>query len=48
MAELVNNTVTVTESGVGPYGQFVTVGRHVMGADEPEPLGGRDSAASPH
>jgi putative redox protein len=48
MTDAVGNTVTVTESGLGPYAQFVTVGRHVMGADEPEPLGGRDTGASPY
>ena len=48
MTDAVENTVTVTESGLGPYAQFVTVGRHVMGADEPEPLGGRDTGASPY
>ena len=48
MTDVVENTVTVTESGMGPYAQFVTVGRHVMGADEPELLGGRDTGASPY
>jgi putative redox protein len=48
MTDIVENVVTVTESGLGPYSQFVTVGRHVMGADEPEPLGGRDTGASPY
>ena len=48
MTDEVENTVTVIESGLGPYAQFVTVGRHVMGADEPEPLGGRDTGASPY
>ena len=48
MTDVIENSVTVTESGLGPYAQFVTVGRHVMGADEPEPLGGRDTGASPY
>jgi putative redox protein len=48
MTDIVENAVTVTESGLGPYAQFVTVGRHVMGADEPEPLGGHDTGASPY
>ena len=43
-----DSIVTVSESGLGPYGQVVTAGRHVMGADEPEPLGGRDTGASPY
>jgi putative redox protein len=48
MTDTVENTVTVTERGLGPYAQFVTVGRHVMGADEPESLGGRVTGASPY
>lgn len=39
---------TVLESGNGPYGQYVTVGRHVFGADEPESLGGRDTGPDPY
>ena len=39
--------VTVIESGNGPYAQFVTAGRHVFGADEPESLGGRDTGPDP-
>jgi putative redox protein len=40
--------VTVVESGNGPYAQFVTAGHHVMGADEPERLGGHDTGPSPY
>lgn len=40
--------VTVVESGNGPYGQFITSGHHVMGADEPVELGGRDTGADPY
>lgn len=40
--------VTVTESGNGPYGQVVTAGHHVLGADEPERLGGHDTGLSPY
>jgi putative redox protein len=39
--------VTVVESGNGPYGQFITSGRHVLGADEPVELGGRDTGPDP-
>ncbi len=40
--------VTVIESGNGPYGQFVTAGQHVLGADEPEALGGRNTGPDPY
>jgi putative redox protein len=40
--------VHVVESGNGPYGQFVTSGRHVMGADEPVELGGKDTGPDPY
>lgn len=39
--------VTVSESGNGPYGQVVTAGRHLFGADEPESAGGRDTGPDP-
>jgi putative redox protein len=48
MTDVSESSVTVVESGTGPYGQFITAGRHVMGADEPERFGGRDTAASPY
>lgn len=40
--------VTVTESGNGPYGQIISAGHHVQGADEPERLGGHDTGLSPY
>jgi len=40
--------VTVTESDDGPYAQLVTVGPHVISADEDETFGGRDSGPSPY
>ena len=40
--------VTVSESGNGPYGQFITSGHHVFGADEPLSLGGQDTGPDPH
>jgi len=39
--------VTVGESGLGPYGQVVVAGRHLLGADEPEAMGGRDTGPDP-
>jgi putative redox protein len=48
MAETRTDEVTVVESGNGPYAQFVTAGRHVMGVDEPERLGGHDTGPSPY
>lgn len=41
------NIVMVQESGHGPYGQFVSIGQHVMGADEPAALGGRSTGPDP-
>lgn len=48
MSNNAESSVTVVESGNGPYAQFVTAGHHVMGADEPERLGGRDTGPSPY
>jgi putative redox protein len=39
--------VTVVESGNGPYGQFITCGGHVLGADEPVEMGGQDTGPDP-
>jgi putative redox protein len=39
--------VVVSESGAGAYGQDITAGRHVLAADEPEPIGA-DSGSSPY
>lgn len=41
-------TAAVVESGNGPFGQYVTSGRHVFSADEPEALGGRDTGPDPY
>lgn len=43
-----DRNVTVVESGNGPLGQFITAGRHVMGADEPASLGGQDTGPDPY
>ena len=39
--------VTVVESGNGPYGQYITAGGHVVGADEPEALGDMNTGPDP-
>jgi putative redox protein len=44
---MAQHTVTVTESGNGRYGQYITAGHHVLGADEPEAVGGTDSGPDP-
>ncbi len=41
------NLVTVSENNQGPYGQRITVGKHVFVADEPEPVG-HDTGPSPY
>ena len=41
-------SVTVVESRNGPYGQFITAGSHVLGADEPVELGGRNTGPDPY
>ena len=43
-----NRAVIVDEIGEGPYAQLVTVGHHVMRADENEAVGGRDTGPSPY
>jgi len=43
-----DRSVTVVESGNGPFGQFVTTGHHVLGADEPSSLGGKDTGPDPY
>lgn len=40
--------VAVIESGNGPFGQFITAGNHVIGADEPRSLGGNDTGPDPY
>lgn len=39
--------VKIVESGNGPFGQYITGGHHVLGADEPEALGGNDTGPDP-
>jgi len=40
--------VNVGESGLGTFGQIVVSGRHIMGADESESAGGRDTGPDPY
>ncbi|TDP49039.1 OsmC family protein [Zavarzinia compransoris] len=47
MSEQQRHEVTVRESGNGRFGQVVTVGRHVFGADEHEAMGGLDTGPDP-
>lgn len=48
MSEAAEGAVIVTDSFNGPYGMFVTSGRHVMGADELPAAGGHDTGPSPY
>ena len=41
-------SVTVVESGNGPFGQFITAGTHVLGADEPTELDGKNTGPDPY
>jgi len=43
-----NGWIIVTDSGDGPYGQLVLDGRHVLTADEPASVGGRDGGPGPY
>jgi putative redox protein len=40
--------VVVAESGDGPFGQVVRVGRHTLVADEPASAGGQDGGPTPY
>lgn len=40
-------TARTTESGHGPYGQIVSIRRHIFALDEPESLGGADTGPDP-
>ena len=43
-----DRTVVVVESGNGPFGQFITAGSHVFGADEPAEMGGLNTGPDPY
>lgn len=40
--------IIVSDSALGPYGQHLLDGRHIMEADEPASVGGTDSGPSPY
>jgi uncharacterized OsmC-like protein/alpha/beta superfamily hydrolase len=42
------NEVVVAESGDGPFGQVIRLGRHALVADEPASVGGRDGGPTPY
>ncbi|MGE0415678.1 MAG: OsmC family protein [Acetobacteraceae bacterium] len=41
-------SVVVKESDHRPYGQIISAGRHIAGADEPEKYGGQDTGMAPY
>lgn len=41
------NVVKARESGFGPFGQYINVGHHILGADEPGTYGGQDTGPDP-
>lgn len=41
------NIVTARESGIGPFGQYINVGHHLLGADEPGLHGGCNTGPDP-
>ncbi|HEY4113151.1 MAG TPA: OsmC family protein [Rhizomicrobium sp.] len=42
------NRVTVIEDGSAAYAQSITIGRHLLMADEPQSRGGQDAGPSPY
>ncbi|MFE3838821.1 OsmC family protein [Pseudogemmobacter sonorensis] len=42
-----SNVVKARESGFGPFGQYINVGHHILGADEPGTYGGQDTGPDP-
>ncbi|MDZ4323026.1 MAG: OsmC family protein [Alphaproteobacteria bacterium] len=42
------NEITVTESGEGNFTQSISMGKHIIIADEPEVIGGNDSGPNPY
>ena len=45
---MLERNVMVVESGDGPFGQSITARDHVLGADEPVELGGRNTGPDPY
>ncbi len=46
--EAAEGAVVVTETGEGPFAQRITAGRHVLRADEPPSVGGKNSGPTPY
>ncbi len=46
--EAAEGAVVVTETGEGPFAQRITAGRHVLRADEPPAVGGKNSGPTPY
>ncbi|MFT5488790.1 MAG: putative OsmC-like protein/alpha/beta superfamily hydrolase [Paracoccaceae bacterium] len=46
--EAVAGVVTVTENGIGKFGQDISVGPHLFHADEPPSVGGRNTGPTPY
>ena len=42
------SSVTVCESAERPFGQVIMAGHHIIGADEPEKVGGHDTGMAPY
>ncbi len=41
-------TIVVTDTGEGPFGQALLDGRHILKADEPTTVGGKDGGPNPY
>ena len=48
MEESEADVVTVSENGIGKFGQDIAVGPHLLHADEPASVGGRNTGPTPY